>query len=182
MCHSKFLLIVTYPEGFLAAGVATSHRWLLSTWNLWSEGCQTCFFFPLLRQLLEIYSNVCVLCHISTGQCYSRAKASTDFRTHICEYACFALCFVKRKANPLWRHLLHFGFLLFNIVFKEILEVNIPKFNILIYVKLHKSAFNSLEDWKQTISQSCLGTVRKIGYVLEGYLEFICHLCGTYTS
>lgn len=72
--------------------------------------CQVYFFSPLLRQLLEKL----ILCFIL----YLLISELTLVHVHVC----FVLfCFVKHKASALPRNLLHFAFLLLNIVFKEIL-------------------------------------------------------------
>lgn len=42
---------------------------------------------------------------------------------HVSVHTHVLLCFVKPKANPLPRHLLHFGFLLLDVVFNEVLKV-----------------------------------------------------------
>lgn len=69
--------------------------------------CQVYFFSPLLRQLLE--KLICVLYIISS-----------NFRAYTCACTC-VFCFVKHKASPLPRNVLHLAFPLLNIVFKEIL-------------------------------------------------------------
>lgn len=114
--------------------------------------CQVYFFSPLLRQLLE--KLICVLYIISS-----------NFRAYTCACAC-VFCFVKHKASPLPRNVLHLAFPLLNIVFKEILWVTIWRPNILISAKgCKKNVFhldakdgflvlNSPGSWIQTIYQS----------------------------